>query len=129
MRTSTAYFAGAGTVVAAIVAGVSGGLLMGDVISPKSVKQGTELTRLERRMSPEPVAASVAPSEPVPYLATPQTDRVRRTRRAGSSRIDRGADGNGQFESTHAPPADACSRAACRSGLTTRGCGGTACGA
>ena len=72
MRTSTAYFAGAGTVVAAIVAGVSGGLLMGDVISPKSVKQGTELTRLERRMSPEPVAASVAPSEPVPYLATPQ---------------------------------------------------------
>ena len=72
MRISTAYFAGAGTVVAAIVAGVSGGLLMGDVISPKSTKPGTEMSRLERRMAPDPIPASVAASEPVPYLAAPQ---------------------------------------------------------
>ena len=69
MRASTAYFAGAGTVVMAIVAGVSGGLLIADIISPKSPKQGT---RLERRMSPEPIQAGPGPSEPVQYLAAPQ---------------------------------------------------------
>lgn len=68
MRTSTAYFAGAGTVLAAIVGGLGGGLLIADMVSPKSPKQGTELSRLERRMSAEPVAASNAPSEPVQYL-------------------------------------------------------------
>ena len=57
MRVSTAYFAGAGTVVAAIVGGVGGGLLIADMISPKLPK-GTETTRLERRMSPEPIQAS-----------------------------------------------------------------------
>src|SRR5439155_23238486 len=57
MRVSTAYFAGAGTVVAAIVGGVGGGLLIADMISPKLPK-GTETTRLERRMSPEPIRAS-----------------------------------------------------------------------
>jgi hypothetical protein len=72
MRTSMAYFAGAGTVIAAIVAGVGGGLLMADIVSPKSPKQGTEMTKLERRMSPQPIAVATTPSEPVPYLAAPQ---------------------------------------------------------
>jgi hypothetical protein len=72
MRASTAYFAGAGTVIAAIVAGVGGGLVIADMISPKSAKQGTKLSRLERRMSPEPIQAASGPSEPVQYLATPQ---------------------------------------------------------
>jgi hypothetical protein len=73
MRASTAYFAGAGTVVAAIVGGVGGGLLIADMIHPKSPKQGTEMSRLERRMSPEPIQAAPGPSEPVQYLvATPQ---------------------------------------------------------
>jgi hypothetical protein len=52
MRASTAYFAGVGTVIAAIVAGIGGGLVIADMISPKSPKQGTELSRPERRMSP-----------------------------------------------------------------------------
>jgi hypothetical protein len=65
MRASTAYFAGAGTVIAAIVAGVGGGLVIADIISPKSPKQGTELSRLERRMSSEPIQAASGPSEPV----------------------------------------------------------------
>jgi hypothetical protein len=72
MRASTAYFAGAGTVVMAIVAGLSGGLLIADIISPKSPKQRTEMTRLERRMSPEPIQAAPGASEPVQYLAAPQ---------------------------------------------------------
>jgi hypothetical protein len=73
MRAATAYFAGAGTVIAAIVGGVGGGLLIADMISPKSPRQGTEMTRLERRMSPEPIpATATAALEPVPYLSAPQ---------------------------------------------------------
>jgi hypothetical protein len=75
MRTSMAYFAGAGTVIVAIVAGVGGGVMMADMVSPKSPK---EMTLLERRMpakpvqaadAPKPLQAADAPSEPVPYLA------------------------------------------------------------
>jgi type IV secretory pathway VirB10-like protein len=72
MPASTAYFAGAGTVIAAIVAGVGGGLVIADMISPKSPKQGTELSRVERRMSSEPIQAASGPSEPVQYVATTQ---------------------------------------------------------
>jgi len=71
MRAATAYFAGAGTVIAAIVGGVGGGLLIADMISPKSPK-GTEMSRLERRMSAEPIQVTTKPSEPVPYLVAPQ---------------------------------------------------------
>ena len=55
--------------VVAVVAGLGGGLLFANMISPKAPKM--EQTRLERRMS-EPIQASNAPAEPVPYLATPQ---------------------------------------------------------
>jgi hypothetical protein len=72
MRASTAYFAGAGTVAAAIVAGVGGGLLFGNIVSPTTPKHGTETTLLERRMQQAPIRATTAPSEPVPYLAAPQ---------------------------------------------------------
>jgi hypothetical protein len=68
MRVSTAYFAGAGTVVAAIVGGVGGGLLIADMIHPKPPKQGVEVSRMERRMSQEPIQAASGPSEPVQYL-------------------------------------------------------------
>ena len=71
MRTSMAYFAGAGTVIAAIVGGVGGGLLIAEMVRPKSPKQGVEQTRLERRTLPAPIAASSAPSEPVQYLSAP----------------------------------------------------------
>lgn len=70
MRASMAYFAGAGTVIAAIVGGVGGGLLIADMISPKSPKQ--ELTLLERRTPPAPIQAVAGASEPVAYLAAPQ---------------------------------------------------------
>jgi hypothetical protein len=67
MRTSTAYFAGAGTVVAAVVAGLGGGLLIANIVSPHSSRQ--DMTRVERNRSAEPIPVSRAPSEPVPYLA------------------------------------------------------------
>jgi hypothetical protein len=72
MRTSTAYFAGAGTVVAAIVAGLGGGLLIANIVSPHSSKNGTEMTRREQRMSAQPIPVIAAPSEPVPYVAATQ---------------------------------------------------------
>jgi hypothetical protein len=72
MRVSTAYFAGAGTVIAAIAVGLGGGLLIGDVMNPKTSGQGTEMTRLERHMSSQPIQAANKPLEPVPHLAAPQ---------------------------------------------------------
>jgi hypothetical protein len=72
MRVSTAYFAGGGTVIVAIVVGIGGGLIMGNMVAPQSPKQGVEQTRLERQKSPEPIQAPAGPSQPVPYLATSQ---------------------------------------------------------
>ena len=72
MRASTAYFAGGGTVILAILVGVGGGLIMGNMVAPQSPKQGVEQTKLERQKPPEPIQAAAGPSQPVPYLATTQ---------------------------------------------------------
>src|SRR5512134_3862221 len=66
MRTSTAYFAGVGTVIAAVSAGLGGGYLAANITSPPS----QTVSKLERRMSAEPIAVSTAPAEPVPVAAT-----------------------------------------------------------
>ena len=75
MRTSTAYFAGVGTVVAAVAVGLGGGLFISNVVSPHEPR--IEMSKLELRMSSKPVPAATAPSEPVPYVAatlpTPST--------------------------------------------------------
>jgi len=73
MRSSTAYFAGAGTVIVAIAAGLGGGLLISNIVSPHQPKYGSvEVTRMERRASPDPIPATSNSLEPVPYLAAPQ---------------------------------------------------------
>ena len=74
MRSSTAYFAGAGTVIAAIVAGLGGGYLFFSIVSPHPEKHGSsEVSRLERRMSTDPIpATNKGAPEPVPYLDKPQ---------------------------------------------------------
>jgi hypothetical protein len=73
MRSSMAYFAGAGTVITAIAAGLGGGFLISSIVSPHPEKHGSsEVTRLERRMSPEPIQAMTGSSQPVPYLEAPQ---------------------------------------------------------
>jgi hypothetical protein len=61
MRTSTAYFAGVGTVIAAVSAGLGGGYLAANITSPPS----QTVSKLERRMSAEPIAVSTSPAEPV----------------------------------------------------------------
>jgi len=65
-----AYLAGAGTVVLAIAAGVGGGLVIANVMSPHAPKQ--ELSKLERHGSPEPSPSTKDPLVPVPYLAATQ---------------------------------------------------------
>jgi hypothetical protein len=74
MRSSTAYFAGAGTVIAAVVAGLGGGYLFFSIVSPHPEKHGSsEVSRLERRLSAEPIpATNKGATEPVPYLDKPQ---------------------------------------------------------
>ena len=69
MRAATAFFAGAGTVVVAIGAGLGGGLLLGDIMSPQQPKHpSSEVTRLEQRSSPQPITAMNGASQPVPYM-------------------------------------------------------------
>jgi hypothetical protein len=70
MRTSTAYFAGIGTVIAAVAAGLGGGYLAANIANPPF----QAVSKLERRMSAEPIPASRAPAEPVPYAATAATN-------------------------------------------------------
>jgi outer membrane biosynthesis protein TonB len=73
MRAATAYFAGVGTVAVAVAAGLGGGLLLGDIMSPQQPKHpSSEVTRLEQRNSPQPIPAMNGASQPVPYTATNQ---------------------------------------------------------
>ena len=65
MRISTAYFAGVGTVIVAVSAGLGGGYLAANVTNPPT--QG--VSKLERRMSAEPITVATAPAEPVSRVA------------------------------------------------------------
>jgi len=65
MRISTAYFAGVGTVIMAVGAGLGGGYLAANVTHPPT----QAVSKLERRMSAEPITVSTAPAEPVPHVA------------------------------------------------------------
>jgi hypothetical protein len=70
MRISTAYFAGVGTVIMAVGAGLGGGYLAANVTHPPT----QAVSKLERRMSAEPVAVSTAPAVPVPQVAAATTN-------------------------------------------------------
>jgi hypothetical protein len=65
MRISTAYFAGVGTVIVAVGAGLGGGYLAANVTNPPT----QAVSKLERRMSAEPITVATAPAEPVPHAA------------------------------------------------------------
>jgi hypothetical protein len=66
MRTTTAYFAGVGTVAVAIAAGLGGGLLFANIVAPHGSKYAAEPTKLEQRMSARTIPMTSAPSEPAP---------------------------------------------------------------
>ena len=77
MRAPIAYFAGAGTVIAAIGIGLGGGLTIANVLAPHQEKQ--EQSKLEQRMAAKPIPPSAQadqpkqqadqPKAPVPYVA------------------------------------------------------------
>lgn len=77
MRAPIAYFAGAGTVIAAIGIGLSGGLTIASVMTPHQEK--IEQTKLEQRMAAKPIPPSAQadqpkqqadqPKAPMPYVA------------------------------------------------------------
>lgn len=74
MRTSTAYFAGVGTVFVAVAAGLGGGYLAANVVSPPT----QAVSKLERSVADrkaaaeQPIPISRAATEPVPYIAAPE---------------------------------------------------------
>jgi hypothetical protein len=57
-----AYFAGAGTIVVAIAAGLGGGLTIANVLSPH--KETREISRLEQRMAAKPIPPSAQADQP-----------------------------------------------------------------
>jgi hypothetical protein len=66
MRISTAYFAGVGTVIVAVAAGLGGGYLAANIANPPP-----GVSKLERRMSAEPISVAAAPAQPAPRATSP----------------------------------------------------------
>jgi cytoskeletal protein RodZ len=69
MQTSTAYFAGAGTVVIAVVIGLGGGVLIANVMNPKTT--GQQMAKLERRTAATPQPATNP--QPAPKVQSAST--------------------------------------------------------
>lgn len=76
MRASTAYFVGAGTIVAAIAIGLGGGIVAGNIMNPVAPKQGPDTSKMAQRAEAaapaNTPAATNAPSERVQYLTGSQ---------------------------------------------------------
>lgn len=76
MRASTAYFVGAGTIVAAIAIGLGGGIVAGNIMNPIAPKQGPDTSKMAQRAEAaapaNTPAATNAPSERVQYLTGSQ---------------------------------------------------------
>jgi hypothetical protein len=107
MRSATAYFVGAGTVTAAITAGLGGGFVDLKHRQPATAQTGSsEVTRLERRMSPEPIQTAAGASEPVPYLAAPQPSAPSSAAAAAPATTQANTQADNSA-STPAPPVDA----------------------
>ncbi|KJC54679.1 hypothetical protein UB31_03365 [Bradyrhizobium sp. LTSP849] len=75
MRASTAYFVGAGSIVAAIAIGLGGGIVAGNIMHPIAPKQGPDTGKMAQRAEPaaSPTTTTSAPSERVQYLTGSQT--------------------------------------------------------
>lgn len=75
MRALTAYFVGAGSIVAAIAIGLGGGIVAGNIMHPVAPKQGPDAGKMERRAerATAVTTTSSAPSERVQYLTGSQT--------------------------------------------------------
>jgi hypothetical protein len=72
MRTSTAYFVGAGSIVAAIAIGLGGGIVAGNIMNPIAPKHGPDTSKVAQRAEANAPAMTNAPSERVQYLTGSQ---------------------------------------------------------
>lgn len=73
MRASTAYFVGAGTIIAAIAIGLGGGIVAGNIMNPIAPKQGPDTSKMAQRAeSTGTVTATSSPSQRVNYLTGTQ---------------------------------------------------------
>ncbi len=72
MRASTAYFVGAGTIVAAIAIGLGGGIVAGNIMNPVAPKQGPDTSKMAQRAEAAKPAMTDAPSERLQYLTGSQ---------------------------------------------------------
>lgn len=63
MRISTAYFAGVGTVIVAVATGLGGGYFAANMANTPPA-----MSKLERRMSAEPISVAAAPAQPAPRM-------------------------------------------------------------
>jgi hypothetical protein len=73
MRASTAYFVGAGTIVAAVAIGLGGGIVAGNIMNPIAPKQGPDSSKMAQRAEAAATPATTnAPSERVNYLTGSQ---------------------------------------------------------
>lgn len=69
MRASTAYFLGAGTIVAAIAIGLGGGIVAGNIMNPTAPKQRPDTSKMgQRAESAGAPTETNAPSERINYL-------------------------------------------------------------
>jgi hypothetical protein len=74
MRASTAYFVGAGSIVAAIAIGLGGGIVAGNIMHPMAPKQGPDTGKMAQRAEPAATPTTTsAPPERVQYLTGSQT--------------------------------------------------------
>jgi len=72
MRAATAYFVGAGTIIAAIAIGLGGGIVAGNIMNPVAPKQGPNTGKMTQRTEASTPASANAPSERVNYLTGSQ---------------------------------------------------------
>lgn len=72
MRASTAYFVGAGTIIAAIAIGLGGGIVAGNIMNPVGSRQGPDTSKVAQRTATAAPATTNAPSERVNYLTGSQ---------------------------------------------------------
>jgi hypothetical protein len=101
MRVSMAYFAGAGTVIAAIGLGLGGGLTIATVMSPHQDK--LEQTKLEQRMSAKPIPPSAEADQAKVQAANTPTDKAQAEQ--GKAPLPDAAATNAAAISTNTPAA------------------------
>jgi hypothetical protein len=90
MRTSTAFFAGAGTMVMVVAGGLGGGLMIANTMNPKTMNPKTpamQATKLERRAAEPSQAPSPSPSP------RPAATQAASTPAAGDAAAQGGQDG------------------------------------